>query len=156
MITWPQKLSMAWGKIRRGWLVAFRKKKVTQKLSHRRGACTRCGACCKILFNCPAYDESGGEPRCLIYNDRPGVCSLFPMDAADLAERNIVMPDRKCGYYFVDEAKPVEVTALRFGPPPGTKTIGTLEILKAFFVKPKEREEADAHHPPRSPDPDRV
>lgn len=150
MYTWRESFLMIMGKIRRAWLIAFQKKKVLDKLALRRGACSRCGACCKILFKCPAYDESNGEPRCLIYNDRPGVCGLFPLDRDDLRERNIVMPGTKCGYYFEDEPKPV-TQEVRWGPPPGAKTLGTLQILKAFIVKPKGREE-DAHHPPRSPD----
>lgn len=151
MYNLPQSLLMIWGKIRRGWLIAFRKKTVEKKLEHRRGDCNRCGACCKILFKCPAYDESGPEPRCVIYNDRPGVCSLFPIDAADLRERNIVMPERKCGYYFVDEAKPIETANIRWGPPPGSKTIGTFQIFKAFFVRPKEREEDVCPPTPSTP-----
>lgn len=151
MYTVPQSLIMIWGKVRRAWLIAFQKKKVLDKLALRRGACSRCGACCKILFKCPAYDESSGEPRCLIYNDRPGVCGLFPLDPADLRERNIVMPGTKCGYYFADEPKPI-AQEVRWGPPPGAKSFGTLQILKAFFRKPKGREE-NADHSSRSSDP---
>src|SRR6059036_1016949 len=58
----PDLFSMGWGKVRRVFLLAFRKKRVIAKLDRRRGACTRCGACCKILFKCPAYDESDGIP----------------------------------------------------------------------------------------------
>lgn len=128
---------MTLGKIRRAWLIAFRKKTVEEKLSRRRGACSRCGACCKILFRCPAYDDSNGEPRCLIYNDRPGVCGLFPLDPGDLKERDIVMPGTKCGYWFTDDpAVRVRPQPIRWGPPPGAAKVGTFEIIKAFFVKP--------------------
>ena len=96
--------SMGWGKIRRAFLVSFRRKRVAAKLDRRRGACSRCGACCKIMFKCPAYDDSDGNPKCLIYNDRPGVCSLFPLDERDLRERDFVMPGTKCGFYFEDTA----------------------------------------------------
>lgn len=133
---------MVWGKLRRAWLIAFQKKKVEDKLSLRRGGCTRCGACCKILFKCPAYDESNGEPRCLIYNDRPGVCGLFPLDLKDLKERDLVMPDKKCGYWFSDQPIPIAGTSIRWGPTreAGAKAKipnGTLMILKSFFKKPK-------------------
>lgn len=141
MVSLPQALLMTWGKIRRAWLIAFRKKTVEQKLSLRRGACSRCGACCKILFKCPAYDESNGEPRCLIYNDRPGVCGLFPLDLKDLRERDLVMPGTKCGYWFTDDpakGRP-SVEPIRWGPPPGAASVGTWEIVKAFFVKPKSK-----------------
>jgi hypothetical protein len=98
-----QKLVLGWGKLRRLWLVAFAKRKVAEKMERRRGACNRCGACCKLLFQCPAYDESDGQPKCLIYNDRPGVCGLFPLDEQDLRERDIVMPEQKCGFFFSDD-----------------------------------------------------
>ncbi len=135
---------MVIGKIRRAWLIAFQKQTVEEKLSHRRGACSRCGACCKILFQCPAYDESNGEPKCLIYNDRPGVCSLFPMDKADLRERDIVMPGTKCGYWFDDDTRPIQ-QPIRWGPSKegGAKAKvpnGTLMILKSFFKKPAGKE----------------
>lgn len=96
------RILLCWGKFRRLWLVAFAHRSVERKLSRRRGACTRCGACCKLLFQCPAYDESDGVPKCLIYNDRPGVCGLFPLDERDLRDRDFVMPDRRCGFFFTD------------------------------------------------------
>lgn len=98
---------MGWGKLRRLWLVAFAHRAVEEKLKRRRGACNRCGACCKLLFQCPAYDESDGSPKCLIYNDRPGVCGLFPLDERDLRERDIVLPEKKCGFFFSDAPPPV-------------------------------------------------
>lgn len=111
---------MGWGKIRRAFLVSFRKGRVVEKLDRRRGACTRCGACCKIMFQCPAYDDADGNPKCLIYNDRPGVCSLFPLDEKDLRDRDIVMAGKKCGFYFDDGPRPDgerrESMPLRWGP----------------------------------------
>ncbi len=121
MYTLRQSAAMAWGKLRRSFLIAFRKERVLEKLDRRRGACTRCGACCKILFQCPAYDDSDGNPKCIIYNDRPGVCGLFPLDEKDLRDRNIVMPDRRCGFYFSDapEGKAAgEGMPVRWGPGP--------------------------------------
>jgi len=158
MYSLRQSAAMCWGKIRRAFLVAFRKGRVLEKLERRRGACTRCGACCKILFKCPAYDDADGNPKCLIYNDRPGVCGLFPLDEKDLRDRDIVMPDRKCGFYFAPpgesgngngngsghaprpEAMPSPV---RWGP---TRTNGksrlfrgTFSILFSYFHKPNGR-----------------
>jgi len=104
--TLRQKLVLGLGKLRRLWLVAFSRKTIETKLERRRGACSRCGACCKLLFQCPAYDESDGNPKCLIYNDRPGVCGLFPLDEQDLRERDLVMPDKKCGFFFSDTPLP--------------------------------------------------
>ena len=146
----PDLFSMGWGKVRRVFLIAFRKKRVIAKLNRRRGACTRCGACCKILFKCPAYDESDGNPKCLIYDDRPGVCSLFPLDEKDLRDRNIVMPGTKCGFYFEhgsrSEVERRETMPLRWGPSKnrgannGKSRIvtGTFAILWSFFLKPSE------------------
>lgn len=142
---------MGWGKLRRSFLVTFRKRRVVEKLDRRRGACTRCGACCKIMFKCPAYDDSDGNPKCLIYNDRPGVCSLFPLDEKDLRDRDIVMSGKKCGFYFedgppggsgvVDEHR--VSMPLRWGPPkpgepgePARIPTGTLAILWSFVSKP--------------------
>lgn len=148
MSSLPQIATMGWGKIRRAFLIAFRKGRVVEKLDRRRGACSRCGACCKIMFRCPAYDDSDGNPKCLIYNDRPGVCSLFPLDEKDLRERNIVMPGTKCGFYFDDGPKPPgepkESMPLRWGPDkrdPADKSpriaTGTFAILWSFISKPK-------------------
>lgn len=141
--------SMGMGKVRRAFLIAFRKKRVVAKLDRRRGACTRCGACCKIMFKCPAYDDSDGNPKCMIYNDRPGVCSLFPLDEKDLRDRNIVMPGTKCGFYFDDAPLPEgsktrEAMPLRWGPSRVDAggigrtwlRMGTFAILWSFLFKP--------------------
>ncbi|MBI4245386.1 MAG: hypothetical protein HY606_14955 [Planctomycetes bacterium] len=37
---------------------------------------------------------------CLIYNDRPGVCALYPIDQNDIKELKKTMPQYKCDYYF--------------------------------------------------------
>ena len=137
-------VAMGWGKVRRAFLIQFRKKRVEEKLDRRRGACTRCGACCKIMFKCPAYDDTDGNPKCLIYNDRPGVCSLFPLDEKDLRERNVVMPGTKCGFYFEDGPRPdgdrrESMPPLRWGPAEGGRTraaTGTLAILWSMIHKP--------------------
>jgi hypothetical protein len=124
MYSLRESVALAWGKLRRAFLVTFRKGRVQAKLERRRGACSRCGACCKLLFNCPAYDDADGNPKCLVYNDRPGVCGLFPLDETDLRERDIIMPDKKCGFWFEDApaeapaGPPREAMPLRWGPRP--------------------------------------
>jgi hypothetical protein len=156
MYTLRQSAALCWGKLRRAFLLAFRKKRVVEKLQRRQGACTRCGACCKLLFKCPAYDDSDGSPKCLVYNDRPGVCGLFPLDEKDLRDRDFVMPDRKCGFFFADapngngngHAEPparesMPAVPLRWGPPTrkpdGRRNLvrGSLAIIVAAFRKPK-------------------
>jgi hypothetical protein len=154
MQSFGQTIALAVGKIRRAILCNFFKSRVEKKLELRRGACSRCGACCKLLLNCPAYDDSDGSPKCLVYNDRPGVCGLFPLDEKDLRERDIVMPDRKCGFWFESEPKPV-TAPLRWGPgprkpedfpdPPGKPKWmkGSLAILWAHFRLPKKPAKGD-------------
>jgi hypothetical protein len=135
MYSFKQCLAMGWGKLRRSFLIAFRKDRVVEKLERRRGACSRCGACCKLLFNCPAYDENDGNPKCVIYNDRPGVCGLFPLDEKDLRERDFVMADKKCGFWFEDGPRPEQlpaVTNLRWGP--SRAGSGTIAILKTIIA----------------------
>jgi hypothetical protein len=142
---------MGWGKLRRSFLVSFRKRRVVEKLDRRRGACSRCGACCKIMFKCPAYDDADGSPKCLIYNDRPGVCSLFPLDEKDLRDRDFVMSGKKCGFYFSDTPEGDDAKGddrrvsmpLRWGPPkpgdpgqPAKVPTGTLAILWSIVSKP--------------------
>ena len=91
---------MAWGKVRRFLLITVLKKRASADLARRRGACTNCGACCKILFKCPAFRETNAGGWCTIYDDRPGVCALFPINEKDIRERDIVMPERGCGFTF--------------------------------------------------------
>jgi hypothetical protein len=138
MYTLGQKLVMGWGKLRRALYVQFRREKVLGMLSKRQGACSRCGACCKLLFQCPAYEDGDGNPKCLIYNERPGVCGLFPLDARDLRERDIVMPGTKCGFWFAETteapAKPFkESMPVRWGPS-RTRSDGSRRFLTGAYA----------------------
>jgi hypothetical protein len=141
MYSLRQSMALAWGKLRRAFLVTFRKGRVAKKLERRRGACSRCGACCKLLFNCPAYDDADGNPKCLVYNDRPGVCGLFPLDEKDLRERDIIMPAKKCGFWFEDppaDGAPVsvrEAMPLRWGPTPRTEKDPPDPVGKPVWMK---------------------
>lgn len=147
---------MAWGKIRRFMRITFSRKRVAEDLARRRGECGRCGACCKIVFKCPAYDDSTGVGRCTIYNDRPGVCGLFPINEQDLRDRDIVMPGEKCGFYFVKDGngrfepvmgepalQPLQEVALpsagTAGLTAGTRIRGTLKIIKGLLTGPASR-----------------
>ena len=63
--------------------------------SARQGECTRCGACCKILFACPfLVEDERGMFTCSVYDRRPPSCRLFPMIPADLREVD------RCGFSF--------------------------------------------------------
>ena len=91
MAWFVQKSVEGWGKLRRFYLVHFRKRYVAEQLQKRQGACARCGDCCSIMFRCPYLD---GENHCTIYERRMIQCRYFPMDARDLAYR------ASCGFRF--------------------------------------------------------
>ena len=103
MPTLVQKGRLAWGKVRRFMLIAVFQRKAAADLSRRRGQCIHCGACCKLLFKCPAFRETSTGGWCTIYDDRPGVCALFPINEKDLRERDILMPEKSCGFSFVKD-----------------------------------------------------
>jgi Fe-S-cluster containining protein len=74
---------------------------VKSKARRRMGECIRCGACCKLIFKCPAlYYLPDGTAGCRYHQIKPRMCRVFPIDERDLADRDLVMPERACGYYF--------------------------------------------------------
>ena len=91
----------ATGKFRRFFRANLYKKENPQLLARREGECTRCGACCKILFKCPFLIEDTSkaagqvEYSCSIYGRYPNQCQLYPLMPKDLEE--IEVP---CGYTF--------------------------------------------------------
>jgi Fe-S-cluster containining protein len=98
------KLSQGVGKVRRFANSKVRKTYVEKQLAKRKGECKRCGACCKLLFKCPLLKEMpDGSTECKIHHKRPGNCKLFPLDSKDIEERNHLLPDLPCGYYFEEE-----------------------------------------------------
>jgi Fe-S-cluster containining protein len=75
------------GKVRRavvGAMLSEEDRAVIARARH--GECNRCGACCKILFQCPFLVEVEGGFTCSVYDHRPPSCRLFPMAPADLRE----------------------------------------------------------------------
>ena len=93
----------AQGKLRRFVSANFRKDEVIASLALRRGECNRCGACCEILFKCPFLKKhKDGTTTCGIYEDRPNVCRLFPIDKRDLQEVR-----GSCSFYFIE--RPVKL-----------------------------------------------
>ncbi len=84
------------GKLRRFWLVHFRKGYVQRQISVRQGACHQCGTCCTLLFTCLMLTKKG---RCLVYGTcRPQVCKVFPIDQRDIEE--VKLGGVQCGYGF--------------------------------------------------------
>jgi hypothetical protein len=95
-----------WGKVRRAMLGRVLKGVTRRRHARRRGQCLRCGACCQLGRICPSLTTSptGGPAACEKYDSwRHLSCHLFPTTASDLRDRDLILPDTPCGYYFVDE-----------------------------------------------------
>jgi hypothetical protein len=69
------------------------------RIAARRGACHRCGACCQLIRHCPHLCFDQGLSACKLYGSyRPPNCRNFPIDPRDLANRDLIMPGRPCGF----------------------------------------------------------
>jgi hypothetical protein len=87
------------GKVRRFVQSQFRKQEVHAMVAQRRGECSRCGECCRILFRCPFLCSDGeGGYLCRIYERRFEQCRHYPIQACDLREVE------NCSYIFPAEA----------------------------------------------------
>lgn len=91
---------LLWGKIRRFYYSLLRSYYIKKQLLKRKGTCIRCGACCSLAFLCPYLSSKDGMQSCKVYNYRAGNCRVFPMNHADLKERDLILPGTKCGYSF--------------------------------------------------------
>lgn len=83
-------------KTRRTFYALFRRKYVRESIANvRKGECHRCGACCKLLFECPFLGhDSQNLPYCRIYGDlRPAACKIYPFDKVD-------SEIEQCGFRF--------------------------------------------------------
>lgn len=91
------------GVFRRFLLNLCRPAYVKASLSNRQGNCLRCGVCCHLVANkCGSLHlHRDGQSTCRLYNlYRPPNCCTFPIDARDLADRNLVAPGTPCGFYW--------------------------------------------------------
>lgn len=87
------------GKARRSFLSLFPPfARSLQKKYGLVGGCQSCGASCKLMFQCPHWDDK--SHLCSIYEDRPNICRLFPMTPSDIRDRNIVLKKQTCGFEF--------------------------------------------------------
>ena len=71
------------GKFRRAFLSLF--PSVAHKLQKHygiSGECQHCSTSCKILFQCPHWDDASS--RCGVYEDRPNICRTFPITPQDI------------------------------------------------------------------------
>ena len=93
---------LIWGKFRRVTLSVFPGLcTALQKHYGLTGGCVSCGASCNLLFKCPHWDDS--SRLCSVYEDRPNICRFFPITPADIQDRNLVLPDKECGFKFSKE-----------------------------------------------------
>jgi hypothetical protein len=99
-LTWRNRFTLGWGKVRRFCLLHFRPAYVRESLSRRVGSCHRTGACCMLMFPCPLLDHLRRLPLCRIYTRRPANCQTFPIDERDLRDRDLVNPWEPCGFSF--------------------------------------------------------
>lgn len=94
------------GKFRRFRLAHTRRGRryIQRMLQLRRGECARCGACCRLAYRCQFLRMEEDRAVCRIHSYRPANCRIFPVDPLDLADRDLVAPDRACGFSFPEEA----------------------------------------------------
>lgn len=104
--SWRERAVLLWGKIRRFLLGKLRPGYVLRMQAARQGDCTRCGSCCKLLYQCPFLDESSFPAMCTIHETRPENCRIFPVDSRDLTDRNFVQLKMNCGYSFPEDENP--------------------------------------------------
>jgi len=100
-LTFQERATLGWGKVRRFYLAHFRPAYVRESLARRVGNCDRTGACCNLMFTCPLLDRRSQPVRCTIHEFKPKVCRLFPIDERDLRDRDILSPDVPCGFSFI-------------------------------------------------------
>jgi hypothetical protein len=93
---------LIWGKVRRATLSLCPPLcRYLQKKHQLSGGCVSCGASCTLLFKCPHWNED--SHLCGVYEDRPSICRLFPITPSDINDRNLVLPDKSCGFKFLKE-----------------------------------------------------
>ncbi|MFO0980984.1 MAG: YkgJ family cysteine cluster protein [Planctomycetota bacterium] len=90
------------GKLRRiGRVYLSPRRHQIGKSSTAGGACARCGTSCKLGWQCFFWDARSGG--CSIYEHRPLVCRVYPLDQKDVDDRNLVNRKQPCGYTFAKQ-----------------------------------------------------
>jgi hypothetical protein len=109
MADWALMSLQVRGKVRRFIQASVLKEDTDALLARRKGDCNRCGACCKILFQCPFLGtDAEGQYTCRIYDKRFAQCRLFPLHARDLRELG-----EECSYTFDAEPETTPAPASR-------------------------------------------
>lgn len=95
-----------WGTPRRLFLTLCRPGHVRENLAKRSGECLRCGACCRLVVKCRFLKYDNGVPSCRLYSwFRFPNCTKFPMNRQDIADRDIISPNKPCGYSLSESKK---------------------------------------------------
>ena len=97
-----ERIILAWGVVRRMRLHLFRPGMVRASHAARKGACRRCGACCRLMtVVCPHVCEEQGLASCNRHaRTRLPNCVNFPIDRRDLADRDRIAPHELCGFFW--------------------------------------------------------
>lgn len=97
---------LIWGKLRRIGISFFPPLARSLQMHYGlTGGCAHCGASCKLLFQCPHWDDKNN--RCSIYELRPSVCRLFPITPSDIIDRNLTKTETPCGFRFNNNPRKV-------------------------------------------------
>ncbi len=79
-------LRMRWrGRLRRFFIIHFRKGYVAQQLARRSGSCQMCGRCC-CFRRCPFIVREGECHKCILHPYKPGNCTTYPIDRKDIED----------------------------------------------------------------------
>jgi tetratricopeptide (TPR) repeat protein len=132
------RLRLGWGKLRRFYLHTLNRDYVRRNLARRRGECSRCGACCRLMFECSHLDDVGEISACVRHETRHMNCRAFPVDERDLADRDLVNGKAPCGYRFDPPRRPqrwiaVLLTAFAGIASPARETEGAGPERPRFF-----------------------
>ncbi len=112
------RLRLLWGTPRRLFWNVCRPGYVRANVARREGACRRCGACCRLVWQCPYLRYDNGLPSCRIYHQfRPLNCSMFPIDHRDLADRDKVA-SQPCGFSWSRTEKAPKASHKPIAKPP--------------------------------------
>lgn len=110
--------TLIWGKSRR-FLLSL-SPRLARRLQRRyglSGGCRNCGSSCRLLNQCPHWDEQ--HLQCSVYEDRPNTCRFFPITPADIRDRNIASARVPCGFGFASSLLPEIAPTGSAGPASG-------------------------------------
>lgn len=104
--TYRERIILTWGAVRRHLAHVFFPGKMRKSIAARKGQCNRCGACCHLFRDCTHIVSDHKLSACDLYGRyRPPNCRNFPINNHDLADRDVIMPNQPCGFYWEEHQK---------------------------------------------------